>query len=95
MLILNVILFYILFTYILVEGLPVFCPCFFKIYLKQSKVSDTEYDLSFNSNFSFHVGADTLNLLFLYNLYIFPCIVYVRFDRGIYLSFFYSFFLKY
>ena len=34
-------------------------------------MSDTEYDQSGNSNLSFHVGADTLSLLFLYNFFIF------------------------
>ena len=33
-LILNVILFSILFTYILTDGLSLLCPCFFKIYSK-------------------------------------------------------------
>ena len=42
-------------------------------------MSDTEYDPSGNSNSSFHVGADILNLLFLYDFfYIFPCIVNAR-----------------
>ena len=33
-------------------------------------MSDTEYDTSGNSNSSFHVGADILNLLFLYYIII-------------------------
>ena len=32
-------------------------------------MSDTEYDPSGNSNFSFHNGADILDLLVLYGLY--------------------------
>ena len=34
-------------------------------------MSDTEYGPSGNSNSSFHVGADILNLLFLYDFFIF------------------------
>ena len=34
-------------------------------------MSDTEYDTSDNSNLLFHVGADILNLLFLYDFFIF------------------------
>ena len=34
-------------------------------------MSDMEYDPSGNSNLSFHVGADVLNLLFLYDFSIF------------------------
>ena len=44
------------------------------IYSNWSSISDSEYDPSGNSNSSFHVGADILNL-FLYDFYIFPCIV--------------------
>ena len=44
---------------------------FYKIYSKQSRISDKEYDLSVNSNLRFHVGADTLNLLLLYELFMF------------------------
>ena len=40
---------------------------FLKIYLKQSWISDTEYDQSDNSSSSLHVGADILNLLFWYD----------------------------
>ena len=37
---------------------------------------DIEYDPSGNSNSSFHVRADILDLLFLYEFfYFFPCIV--------------------
>ena len=34
-------------------------------------MSDTEYDPLSNSNFSFHVGTDILNLLILYDFFIF------------------------
>ena len=34
-------------------------------------MSGTEYDPSGNSNSSFHVGADILNLLFLYEPFMF------------------------
>ena len=34
-------------------------------------MSDREYDPSSNSNFSFHVRADNLNSLFLYDFFIF------------------------
>ena len=62
---LNVILFSISFTYILIEGLIVFSPYSFKIRSKQSWISDIQYDPPSNSNFSFYVEADILNLLFL------------------------------
>ena len=43
-------------------------------------MSDIEYDLSGNSNFSFHVRADILNLLFLYDFfYVVSCYVHVKF----------------
>ena len=70
-LILNVILFSILLTYILTEELSIFPSCFFKIYRYLFRISDTEYNPSGNSNFLFHVGADILNLLLLYELFIF------------------------
>ena len=40
-------------------------------------MSDTEYNRSSNSNSSFHVGVDVLNLLLYYiiTFYIFPCII--------------------
>ena len=41
---------------------------FFKIYLKQSLISNTEYDPLGNSNSSFYVGADISNLLIFINL---------------------------
>ena len=34
-------------------------------------MSDTEYEPTDNSNSSFHVGADILNLLLLYELFMF------------------------
>ena len=60
------ILFSILFTYILIEGL--------------TALSDSEYDPSGNSDSSFHSWADFLNLLFLYDLYdyILPCIIHAK-----------------
>ena len=46
---------------------------FLMIYSKLSWISDIEHDPSGNSNLSFHVGTDILNLLFLYDfLRIFP-----------------------
>ena len=57
-LILNVILFSILFTYIFTNGLSIFSPCFFKIYSKKSWIFAIEYDPFGNLNLSFHVGAD-------------------------------------
>ena len=70
------ILFSILLTYVCSDGLPIFSPCFFKMYSKKSWISVTEYDASGNSNLSFHVGADILNLLLLYELfYIFPSVI--------------------
>ena len=44
-LILNVILFSILFTYIFTEGSPVTALYFLMVYSKYSWISDTEYDL--------------------------------------------------
>ena len=46
------------------------CFMFFNNVLKKSSISDTEYDPSGNSNLSFHVGADILNL-FLYEFFYF------------------------
>ena len=64
------ILFSILFMYILIEGVPVFSPCFLKY--AQNILEDTEYlILSVSSNLSLHVRPDILNLLFLYDSYIF------------------------
>ena len=65
-------LFSILFTYICTESLSVFSLCFFKM----PWISDTEYDPSGNSNLSFHVRADILNLLLLYELfYVSSCVI--------------------
>ena len=41
------------------------------MYSKKSGTSDTDYDSSGNSNSSFHVGPGILNLLFLYDFFIF------------------------
>ena len=50
-------------------------------------MSDTEYDLTGNSDYSFHVGADILNLLFLYYYFMFFHLQYMlRFDKATYLS---------
>ena len=57
-LILNEILMDTLFAYILIGGLLITISCW---------ISDTDYDLSDNSNVSFHVGFYTLTLLFLYD----------------------------
>ena len=47
--------------------------------LKITLASDTEHGPSANSTFSFHVGADTLYLLILYDFfYIFPCVVHAK-----------------
>ena len=43
----------------------------FKIYSKESRIFDTEYDPSGNSTSSFHIGVDVLNLLFLYEFFMF------------------------
>ena len=71
-LILNLILFPILFTYIYTDGLSIFSPCFLKcIQNNLEYLSDTEYYPSGNSNLSFHIGADILDLLLLYELLLF------------------------
>ena len=69
-LILNVILFSILLTYILIDGILIFSSCFLK-YTQNNLESDTEYDPSGNSNVSFHVGTHILNSLLLYELFMF------------------------
>ena len=75
-LILNVIIFSILFKYILIERLSVFYSCFLNIYSKLFWMSNIEYDPSGNSNYSSSAGADILNSLFSYEFFnIFPCIV--------------------
>ena len=43
----------------------------FITYSKKSRISNTEYNLPGNSLLSFHVGAGTLHLLFLYELFVF------------------------
>ena len=48
---------------------------FFNHTLKKSWISDTEYDPSGNSNSLFHVGADILNIVFVWRFYIFLWIV--------------------
>ena len=68
--ILDVILSSGLLMYIFSEGLPVFFPCFIKIYSKQFWIFDTEYDPSGNSDSSFYGRVDFLNLLFLYDYFI-------------------------
>ena len=67
--ILNVTLFSILHRYILIVGLLVFFPCFFK-YIK-NRHNYLIQTPSGNSDFSFHVGADILILLFFYDVFIF------------------------
>ena len=63
----DVILFSILPMQTVIEGLTGFSSCFFYIYLKWSWICDIEYAPSGNSKSSFYVGADILNLLFLYD----------------------------
>ena len=73
---LNVILFSLLFTYILIEEISITVSCFLMIYSKESWLSDAEYDPSDNSNSSFHVWAYIINLIiFVWHFFIFPCIV--------------------
>ena len=45
--------------------------CFFKIYSKNSCISDLKYDPSGNSKLSFHVRADVSNLSLSYELLMF------------------------
>ena len=54
-----------LFTHVLIKGLSVLSPCFLRY------IQNSEYDPSGNSNSSFHVRADILNSLFLYDFFIF------------------------
>ena len=49
-------------------------------------MSDTEYDTSGNSNSSFHVGADILNLLFLYYIIILLYYFYIIIFTFLYFS---------
>ena len=56
--------------YILIDGLSVSSETCFQCYFsKLSWISDIEYHPSFNLKFSFNAGADSLNLLFLYNIF--------------------------
>ena len=64
-------------TYILIGVLSVTVSCFLMILLinddiidKWSWISDTKYNPSGNSNFSFRVGADIWNIVF-YDVFIF------------------------
>ena len=59
--ILNVTLFSILFTYIVIEGLTVTASSYSAF--KTSQTFYGKYNPSLNSNSLFHVGADILNLL--------------------------------
>ena len=63
--------FCILFTHFDIEGLSATVSCSLIMHSKYCKISDTEYDSSNNSSFSFHVGPDILNLLFWNNVFIF------------------------
>ena len=65
--ILNLILFSISSTYIYTDGSSISSPCFFKIYSK--KMYSWIFDPSGNSNSSYYVGADILNLLLLYSVF--------------------------
>ena len=50
-------------------------------------MSDTEYDPSGNSNLSFHVGADILNLLLSYKIFMFFHMQQIlRFDKAAFFS---------
>ena len=54
-----------LFTYIFIEALPATMSYFLKYIQNNCEyLSDTGYDPSGNSNSSFHIGVDILNLLF-------------------------------
>ena len=65
---------------------------FLKVYSKSLLISNTEYDPSRNSSSSFDVGADILNLLFLYDSFIFFHVYYMlRFDRATHLSLLFKF----
>ena len=61
-----VFLFSIWVTYILTGGLSVAFLCFLMMYSKWSWKFETEYDPLGNLSSLVHVGADILNLLFLY-----------------------------
>ena len=58
-------------------------------------VFDTEYNPSGNSNLSFHVGAETLSLLFLRTYFFFFHIKsMLNFDKATYLLLFFKFVLS-
>ena len=58
-------------------------------------MSDTEYDSSGHSDFSFQVGSDILNLLFLCHILIFSHFCWMlRFDCTTYLSLLLKFILS-
>ena len=60
-----------------------------------SWISDTKYDPLGNSNLSFHVLVDVLNLLFLYNFLKLKSIYYkLRFDKATNLSLHFKFILS-
>ena len=63
--------------------------------MKYSWISDIEYDPWGNSNFLLDVGADILNVLFLYEIVIFFHVLYmIRFAKGTYLSFLFNLILS-
>ena len=64
-----VVLFCVWCTDILIRGLSVYVSCFLMVHLNWSSISDTEYDSSVNLSFTFQVGPDVLNLLFLYDFF--------------------------
>ena len=57
-------------TYTFIGGLSLTVSCFLMIFSKWPWISDTEYNLSGNSNCSSHVGAYIWNLIFLYEFFI-------------------------
>ena len=67
----SLILFSMLFTYICTDGLSLFFPCFFENVFKIILNIWKDYNPSGNSDLSFHVSADILNLLLLHDLFIF------------------------
>ena len=56
-------------------------------------MSDTEYDLSGNSNLSFHIEADILDILIFYDSFIFFYVYMLWFDKVTYLSLLFKFIL--
>ena len=82
-------------TYILNGRLSVTVWCFLITYSKQSWIPDTEYDPSDNSNLFFYVEVHVLNLLFLYDFFIFFHVQYIlRFGKVTYLSVLFKFILS-